>query len=134
MPRVLQVVLLALIVSAICLMIVVIAATPLRAQSFPSTPGGCIVQDRLEIRDAGEGRAIVTYHNSAEQCSSGANKVLTSPNGIAVRVIVTVNVDENAQKEGIVLIPQDPTFFSFPPEGELKDGDTQEFIIMGGMS
>ena len=109
-------------------------AGPAAAQGFPLTPGGCIVQDRLEIRDAGEGRAIVTYHNSAEQCSSGANKVLTSPNGISVRVIVTVNVDENAQKEGIVLIPQDPTFFSLPPEGELKDGDTQEFIIMGGMS
>jgi hypothetical protein len=50
MPRVLQVVLLALIVSAICVTIVVIAATPLRAHSWYDS-GCCDSRDCAPLPD-----------------------------------------------------------------------------------
>ena len=105
------------------------------AQSFPTTPSVC-EPDRLEIRDAGAGRAIVTYYNSAQQCSTGVtDKILTTPNGIEVSVTVKVNSTENeGGREAITLDPLDPSMFAFPPSGLLLDGETQEFLAEGGMS
>ena len=113
---------------------VMFIADDARPQSFPTTPSVC-PPDRLEIRDAGEGQAIVTYYNSAQQCSMGLTRVLTSPNGIQVEVTIKVNpVEVEEGRESITLSPIDPQMMSFPPDGLLRDGETQEFLIQGGLS
>lgn len=107
-------------------------SAPAAAQYFPNT--ATCPADILEIRDAGEGRAVVTYHNGAGQCSTGVtDKILTTPNGISVSVTITVN-EGDTDKEGIVITPRDPGFQSFPPDGLLTDGETGEFLIQGGLS
>lgn len=109
-------------------------AGPAAAQSFPTTPSVC-EPDRLEIRDAGEGRAIVTYYNSVQQCSMGLTRVMTSPNGVQVEVTIKVNsTDVDGGRERITLSPIDPQMMALPPDGLLLDGETREFLIQGGLS
>ena len=76
----------------------------------------------------------MTYYNSAEQCSGGLNQVVTTPGGITVRVIIDVNVDDFAAKERITVLPQTEGYFAFPPSEDLRDGETVEIIVMGGMA
>lgn len=90
--------------------------------------------DHVSIADAGVGRAVVTYYNSAAGCSGGVNRILITPAGIEVRVVITVNVDATAERERIVVIPQTDGFFAFPPEADLRDGETVEIIVMGGLA
>lgn len=90
---------------------------------------GCKVKDAIGIRDAGEGKAIVTYYNSEERCSGGMDLVLTSQNGISVRVIVEVGPDE----EFIVVIPLNEGMMSDPPEAYVIDGAGVDIVVMGGL-
>ena len=115
------------------LLYLVLFAIPWEVKALPYIPS-CIIQDALEIRDDGEGKAIVTYYNSIENCSGAANVVITSPEGIAVQVIIDIGGEEEDYREVIQLIPLGDGMMSFPPEGKLLDGERQEFVIMGGVS
>lgn len=107
---------------------------PSHAQSvLPEVPS-CIIQDSLMIRDEGEGKAIVTYYNSVESCSNAAEVELTSPNGVSVMVYITIGGEEDDYREIIELYPITDGMMSFPPESKLLDGETQEFLITGGVS
>jgi hypothetical protein len=106
-------------------------AFPAHAQGY-STPS-CI-PDSITIRDAGEGRAILTYSNSVDQCSAELVKTLTSPNGIAVEVQITLGGKENEYRERIELRPLTDGYFAVEPEGELLDGEVRDFLIVGGVS
>ena len=94
----------------------------------------CEPPDRITIADDGPGRAIVTFYNSVNDCSSNIDRVMETDNGIAVRVIITVGSSENEYRETISLIPQDPVMMSFPPVGDLLDGEEKRFVIQGGLS
>ena len=94
----------------------------------------CDPPDRISIADDGHGRAIVTYYNSVNECSNNIDRVMTTDNGIAVRVIIEVGSAETEYRERITLIPQDPAMMAFPPEGDLLDGEERRFVIQGGLS
>lgn len=94
----------------------------------------CTPPDRLTIADDGPGRAIVTYYNSVNDCSNNVDRVLTSENGIAVRVVIEVGGEEIEYRERITLEPQDPNMMAFPPEQDLLDGEERRFVIQGGLS
>jgi hypothetical protein len=117
------------LIAALCLL----PGVPARAQSGPpyALPyiQSCIEQDSISIRDEGPDKAIVTYSNSIEECSSPVTLHLTAPNGIKVRVTIQIG-----DAETITLEPEDPLFMSIPPEGDVPDGEKQEFLLMGGMS
>lgn len=95
---------------------------------------GCVLPDSITIRDDGEGRAVVTYHNSAELCSSSLDMILTSPNGISAQVIVTLGGHENDYRENIQIIPLTDGMMAIPSEGNQYDGETADYVIMGGLS
>lgn len=86
----------------------------------------------VTFEDAGEGRAILFYYNSGAGCSGGLNEIRTTPNGISVRIVITVNVDENGEKEHVVVYPQTLGMYAYPPEQELKDGESIQIIVSGG--
>lgn len=90
--------------------------------------------DSVTIRDDGPGRAIVTYRNSAAGCSEGESRILTSAAGIKVRVVIDVNVDDEAELERIDVFPQDRSMLAFPPRDEIRDGETTEIVVQGGMA
>ena len=94
----------------------------------------CLVQDELTIEDDGPDRAIVTFFNGGEKCSSTFNITLTSPNGIEVDIEVEIGSQEHLYREVIRLFPVDPQVMAFPPEGLLYDGTTEKFVLMKGMS
>lgn len=112
-----------------------LAASILAADmAFGQNAYRCTPPDRISIADDGPGRAIVTYYNSINDCSSNVDRVLTSDNGIAVRVIIEVGGEDINYRESIKLEPQDPNMMAFPPEGELFDGEERRFVIQGGLS
>jgi hypothetical protein len=94
----------------------------------------CTPPDRLAIDDDGQGRAIVTYYNSVNDCSNNVDRVLTSKNGISVRVIIVIGSEADEYREIITLTPQDPNMMAIPPVGELLDGEERRFLIQGGLS
>ena len=94
----------------------------------------CAPPDRITIADDGPGRAVVTYYNSVNDCSNNVDRVMTSDNGISVRVVVQVGDATMEYRERITLEPQDPNMMAFPPEGDLLDGEEREFVIQGGLS
>ncbi len=94
----------------------------------------CTPPDRLTIADDGQGRAIVTYYNSVNDCSNNVDRVLTSDNGIAVRVTIEVGGEEVEYRERITLEPQDPNMMAFPPQQDLLDGEERRFVVQGGLS
>ena len=94
----------------------------------------CEPPDRITIEDDGPGRAIVTFYNSINDCSNNMDRVMTSDDGIAVRVIIKVGSADNDYRETITLEPQDPVMMAYPPEGDLLDGEERRFIIQGGLS
>ena len=103
----------------------------------PAQPVGgspCSPPDEITIRDDGVGKAIVTYSNSVNQCSVPLIKRLVSPQGIAVDVRIDLLGDDHERRERITLSPVDADMMAFPPEGDLLDGESQEFIIMGGLA
>jgi hypothetical protein len=107
--------------------------------AFPSfaQPVGsstCSPPDEITIRDDGPGKAIVTYSNSVNRCSAETIGRLTSPNGISVDFRIELTGEENDYRERITLNPVAVEMMAFPPEGDLLDGETQEFIIMGGLA
>jgi hypothetical protein len=113
------------------LALLVLLALPARAQSpeYKCTP-----PDVWSIRDAGPGKAIVTYSNSVNRCSAEVRERLRSPNGIEVDIHIQITGMDNDYRERITLNPVEAYMMSFPPEGDLIDGETQEFIIMGGLA
>ena len=103
----------------------------------PAQPVGgstCSPPDEITIRDDGVGKAIVTYSNSVNQCSVPLIKRLVSPQGIAVDVRIDLLSDDHERRERITLSPVDADMMAFPPEGDVLDGESQEFIIMGGLA
>jgi hypothetical protein len=94
----------------------------------------CEPPDRITIADDGPGRAIVTFYNSINDCSNNLDRVMTTENGIAVRVIITVGGADTEYRERITLEPQDPMMMAFPPEGDLLDGEERRFVVQGGVS
>ena len=94
----------------------------------------CISQDSISIKDDGPEKAIVTYYNSYENCSSPAQIILEAPNGIRVRITIEIGGQDIVYKERITIEPLDPNFMSFPPEDNVEDGETKEFLIMGGLA
>jgi hypothetical protein len=94
----------------------------------------CLEPDHVSIRDDGPGRAILLFRNSADECSVTFNQVVTSKNGIAVRVVIDPNGDPAASLEIIRAHPQNPGFEAYPDRGEVKDGDQIEIVIVMGMS
>jgi len=108
-----------------------ILAAPAFAQSYQPA---CTEPDRLEIRDDGPGRAIVTYYNSVKNCSQPMIVTLTSPNGIEVDVRIDLMGKEDDYRERITLEPMTESMMAFPEEGDLLDGETREFAIQGGLS
>ena len=105
----------------------------LAGPAFAQAPR-CVVPDYVTIRDEGMGVAVVTYHNSADGCSNGVNPYLVSPNGITVRVIIDVNADPDAELENIRVLPQDTGYSAYPPELDVKDGETVEIMVLTGLS
>lgn len=103
------------------------------AQGLPKV-ANCIIQDSLTIEDDGPDKAIVTYYNSIESCSMNSDQVFTSPDGIKVRIIINVGDKSVGGREIITLMPFDSQLMSFPPKGEVRDGDSAKFTIMGGLS
>jgi hypothetical protein len=113
-------------------LVAVLLAAPAAAQPVGSST--CSPPDEITIRDDGVGKAIVTYSNSVNQCSVPLIKRLVSPNGIAVDVRIDLLSDDHERRERITLSPVDADMMAFPPEGDLLDGESQEFIIMGGLA
>lgn len=111
-------------------------AVLLAAPSFAQINGGstCSPPDVIAIRDDGPGKAIVTYVNSVNRCSAETIGRLTSPNGISVDFRIELTGKENDYRERIILNPVDADMMAFPPEGDLLDGESQEFLIMGGLA
>lgn len=109
-------------------------ATLLAVAAFAQSPSVCTPPDEITIRDAGEGKAIVTYSNSVNQCSKEYIGRLVSPNGITVDVRIELLGKRDDYRERIILMPVDPDMMAFPPEGDLLDGETREFVIMGGLA
>lgn len=108
-----------------------ILAAPAFAQQYQPA---CTEPDRLEIRDDGPGRAVVTYYNSVKNCSQPMIVTLTSPNGIEVDVRIDLLGKEDDYRERITLEPITDQYMAVPPEGDLLDGETREFAIQQGMS
>jgi hypothetical protein len=100
----------------------------------PSGSSACTPPDEITIRDDGIGKAIVTYSNSVNQCSVPLIRRLVSPQGIAVDVRIDLLGDEHERRERITLHPVEADMMAFPPEGDLLDGESREFIIMGGLA
>lgn len=121
---------------AFYLALAVFVAVFLSVPVFAQVPYGgvCTPPDVVSIRDPGPGRAIVTYSNSVNRCSAEVRQRLVSPNGIEVDVHIQITGMENDYRERITLRPVAADMMSFPPEGDLIDGETQEFIIMGGLA
>jgi hypothetical protein len=94
----------------------------------------CEPPDRITIESDGSDRAIVTYYNSINECSSNVDRVMEADNGISVRVIITVGSADTDYRERITLEPQDPMMMAIPPEGDLLDGEERRFVIQGGLS
>lgn len=113
-------------------LIALLSAAPAGAQA--PYEARCVPPDRLEIADDGPDRAIVTFYNSINDCSKGSDFVITSDNGVAVRVIIEIGGAGNEYREVIRLVPEDPMYMAFPPEGELLDGEEKHFLIQGGLS
>ncbi len=107
-------------------------ATPAFAQAY--THPACSEPDRLEIRDDGPGRAIVTFYNSRQNCSQELRQDLTSPNGIKVRVVISLGGEADEYRERITLEPLTDQYQAYPPEGWLLDGEEAEFVVQGGLS
>jgi hypothetical protein len=113
-------------------LLAVLLAAPAPAQPYGSS--ACTPPDKITIRDDGIGRAIVTYSNSVSQCSVPLIRRLTSPQGIAVDVRIDLLGDDHERRERITLTPVEADMMAFPPEGDLLDGESREFIIMGGLA
>jgi bifunctional DNA-binding transcriptional regulator/antitoxin component of YhaV-PrlF toxin-antitoxin module len=113
--------------------IVALTISPALGQG-PANDRSCNPQDKVEIVDDTEGRAIVTYYNSSEECSVARDYVITSAAGIKVRVIITIGSNTDQGREIIELVPLDPAMMAYPPEGRLTDGETQHFLIQEGLS
>ena len=113
-------------------LLAVLLAAPATAQPYGGST--CTPPDELTIRDDGPGKAIVTYSNSVNQCSVPLIRRLVSPQGIAVDVRIDLLGDDHQRRERITLHPVDAFMMAFPPEGDLLDGETAEFIIMGGLA
>jgi hypothetical protein len=111
-----------------------ILALAFAAPAFAQSGYVCSPPDRITIADDGPGRAVVTYYNSVNACSNNVDRVMTSDGGISVRVIVTVGTAAMEFRERITLEPQDPNMMSYPPEGDLLDGEERQFVIQGGLS
>jgi hypothetical protein len=107
-------------------------AGPASPQPYNST--ACTPPDEITIRDDGIGKAIVTYSNSVNQCSAPLIRRLVSPQGIAVDVRIDLLGDDHDRRERITLTPVEPSMMAFPPEGDLLDGESREFVIMGGLA
>lgn len=111
---------------------------PAYAQSFPPTSvqATCMkpnAKDWWKIEDDGPHRAIVTYYNSKEQCSRFIDEVITSDNGIEVRVIINVG-DDGQTGETITVIPMSEQYMAFPADRYVEDGETTTIIVQGGTS
>ena len=106
------------------------------ANAEPKLPhvASCLVQDWVTIVDDGPDKATVTYYNSIDNCSSPGTWTFTAPNGISVKVTVSLGGAETSYKENVLIIPVDAWMMSFPPEEDIIDGETKKFTIMGGMS
>lgn len=104
------------------------------AQTYDRAPYSCSIPDSLDIKDDGPDRAIVTYYNSVQSCSQPLKKILISPNGIEVVVVIEIGHAEVNNREIITLFPVSPSMMSFPPEGQVQDGETKQYIITGGIS
>ena len=113
-------------------LVAILLAAPAPAQ--PVGGSTCSPPDEITIRDDGVGKAIVTYSNSVNQCSVPLIKRLVSPQGIAVDVRIDLLGDDHERRERITLSPVDADMMAFPPEGDLLDGETREFVIMGGLA
>lgn len=94
----------------------------------------CLEPDHVSLRDDGPGRAILLFRNSADQCSSTVNTILTTRAGISVRVTIDPNGDPGASLEIIRALPQNPGFSAFPGRAEVKDGEEIEIEIVMGVS
>jgi hypothetical protein len=113
-------------------LLAVLLAAPSFAQPVGSST--CSPPDVISIRDDGPGKAVVTYLNSVNRCSAETIGRLTSPNGISVDFRIELTGEENDYRERIILNPVDADMMAFPPEDDLLDGETQEFIVMGGLA
>lgn len=99
----------------------------------PYITGACRVPDKLMIEDAGVSSAMVTYYNSIENCSRPVDMIMTSPNGIAARVVVVLGGDED-RRERLTVTPVDVQYAADPPEAHLLEGETVVVIIMARTS
>jgi hypothetical protein len=118
-------------VATVCALLIAGPVKPVPLAPFSG--GHCYADpDRLEIADAGMGRAIVTYYNSGFGCSVPMDKTMTSPNGVTVHVRIETNA--NGDRERITVTPQTEGMFADPPVDEIKDGEETRVVIQGGMS
>jgi hypothetical protein len=110
------------------------AILTLPAAAQPYNGSTCTPPDEITIRDDGIGKAIVTYSNSVNQCSVPLIRRLVSPHGIEVDVRIDLLGDDHDRRERITLTPVEPSMMAFPPEGDVLDGESREFVIMGGLA
>lgn len=118
-------------IATVCAMLIAGPVEPVPLAPFSG--GNCYADpDRVEIADAGIGRAIVTYYNSGFGCSGGMDEIITSPDGIRVHVRIEINA--NGDMERITITPETEGMFAFPPFEEIKDGEETQIVVMGGLS
>lgn len=113
------------------LLVLALLSSPVSAQNiYEKAPSStCTESDWIGIEDEGHGIAVVTYSNSIESCSEKLDMIITSPNGISVRVQIIIGGAET-----IIITPQDPTYRSDPNKADVEDGDKEIFYITGGTS
>ncbi len=105
------------------------AVEPAMSEPAGVTSKGCWPPDAVYIADEGQGKAVITYHNSEGQCSNNMELDVISPNGVKAHISIKVG-----DAETIVVTPYDPNMMAFPPEAEVKDGSQTKIVIMGGLS
>ena len=114
----------------------VFAVVPAGAQEFGSSPMPSMVWDVIEMRESQQGIAEVFYSNSADQASSGADRVYSfeHPTFGLIEAHIHIQINGEGQSEVITVTPLNPQHMAFPPEAAVVDGESIVIQIMGGVS
>jgi hypothetical protein len=117
-------------------LILALMASGAAAQNMPAMPApnypDCTQEqnrDVLTIEDDGTAVAVLTYGNAAEQCSAPVDQIMTAPNGIQARVVVSVGATGDT-REHLTVTPTDPAYIAVPDRLALIDGETGRVRIM----
>ena len=115
-----------------------IFAFPAIGQEFGNFSPPSMTWDRIELRESSAGHlAELFYSNSADQASSGANRVWSYEHPVfgVIEVHVHIQINGEGQSEVITVTPVNPQHMAFPADPQpVVDGETVVIQIMGGIS